>query len=343
MDPLDSWRHERESAYLYRRLAVVEQHPAFKSLFASLAQSAEEQAKEWERQYRDRTGAAVPSFRPGLRAWIVAQLMRWISPQHLRTVLASMKVRGVSVYRGGHPQRHMIPISVDDVGQRHKGVDRGGSLRAAVFGINDGLVSNASLVMGMAGATSESATIYLAGVAGMLAGAFSMAAGEYISMRSQRELFEYQIGLERDELAVYPEEEAEELALIYNARGVPLDEARQIAHALIKDPGHALDTLAREELGLNPDDLGSPWGAALASFTAFSVGAFVPMVPFVLGAGGIGATIALTLISLFGVGVTLSLFTGHSAWRSGLRMLIIGASAGAVTYALGSVLGVALA
>lgn len=343
MDPSDNWRHERESAYLYRKLAAREHHPAFKSLFASLAQSAEEQAKVWERQHRNDTGARMPPFRPRPRAWVVAQLMRWVSPRRLRPVLASMKVRGISVYRGAHPQRHMTPISVDDVGQRHKGVDHGGSLRAAVFGMNDGLVSNASLVMGMAGATNDSVTIYLAGVAGMVAGAFSMAAGEYISMRSQRELFEYQIGLERDELAAYPEEEAEELALIYNARGVSLDEARQIAHALIKNPDHALDTLAREELGLNPDDLGSPWGAALASFAAFSVGAFVPIMPFVLGSGGISATITLSLISLFAVGVTLSLFTGRSAWRSGLRMLMIGASAGAVTYALGSVLGVALA
>lgn len=343
MDALANWRHERESAYLYRKLAAVEHHPAYKSLFVSLANSAEDQARHWEGQLKSRSGADVPAFRPALRAWVVAQLMRWISPRHIRPVLAGMKVRGMSVYRRGHPQRHMIPISVDDVGQRHKGVDYGGRLRAAVFGINDGLVSNASLVMGMTGAINDSATVYLAGVAGMLAGAFSMAAGEYISMRSQRELFEYQIGLERDELATYPEEEAEELALIYNARGVSLDEARQIAHALIKNPDHALDTLAREELGLNPDDLGSPWGAAMASFAAFSIGAFVPIVPFVLGIGGIGATIALTLVCLFAVGVTLSLFTGRGAWRSGLRMLIIGASAGAVTYALGSVLGVAFA
>lgn len=343
MDALDSWREELQSAFLYRKLAAVEHHPAFKALFVSLAQAAEAQAGVWAQQHQERAGMGVPPFRPSLRAHVVARLLRWMGPRRLRPVLASMKVRGVSVYRSGRSRGHVMPTSVEEVGHRHKSVESGGNLRAAVFGINDGLVSNASLVMGVAGATGDPTMIYLSGMAGLLAGAFSMAAGEYISMQSQRELFEYQIGLERDELATYPEEEAEELALIYNARGVPLEEARHIAHRLIKDPEHALDTLAREELGLNPDELGSPWGAAIASFAAFSVGAFLPILPYVLGRGGIGATIALTLVSLFGVGVVLSLFTGRSAWRSGLRMMVIGATAGVVTYGLGSVLGVALA
>jgi VIT1/CCC1 family predicted Fe2+/Mn2+ transporter len=171
-----------------------------------------------------------------------------------------------------------------------------------------------------------------------------MAAGEYVSMRSQRELFEYQIGLEREELEEYPDEEAEELALIYHARGVALEEARAIAQALMKDKEHALDTLAREELGLNPDDLGSPWGAAISSFLAFTVGAVIPLVPFLLGVGSEAVMIAAVLagIGLFVVGALLSLFTGRGAVTSGLRMVLIGGGAGVITYLIGHLLGVSL-
>ena len=151
-------------------------------------------------------------------------------------------------------------------GARHKSLG-GGTLRAGVFGVNDGLVSNTCLVMGVAGAAVEPGIILITGVAGLLAGAFSMAAGEFISMLSQKEMFEHQISQEKDELERYPAEEAEELALIYAARGIPLKEARNVAKKLIANPEKALDTLAREELGLNPDDLGSPIGAAVSSFT----------------------------------------------------------------------------
>jgi VIT1/CCC1 family predicted Fe2+/Mn2+ transporter len=172
-----------------------------------------------------------------------------------------------------------------------------------------------------------------------------MAAGEYISMRSQREMFEYQIGLERDELDEYPEEEAEELALIYHARGMDLDEARRITLELVKNHDAALDALAREELGLNPDDLGSPWGAAIFSFLAFSAGAILPLIPFFLGlplprAVTIAAVVAG--IALFGVGAALSLFTGRNAWLGGLRMVAIGGGAGIVTWFIGSLLGAAI-
>jgi VIT1/CCC1 family predicted Fe2+/Mn2+ transporter len=181
-------------------------------------------------------------------------------------------------------------------------------------------------------------------VAGLLAGAFSMASGEYVSVRSQREMFEYQIGLERDELAEYPEEEAHELALIYVARGMLPDEAAREAAAAIADPDRALDTLAREELGLNPDELGSPWGAAVFSFLSFALGALLPLAPYVFSAGGhaLLASIVLTAVSLFGVGAALSLFTGRHAWRGGLRMLMIGAAAGALTFVIGRQLGVTL-
>jgi VIT1/CCC1 family predicted Fe2+/Mn2+ transporter len=342
VDARASWFEEKQSAFLYRQLADVETHPPYKVLFRSLASAAEIQAAIWAQRLSETTGQAVPRFRPARRARAVAWLLRRLGPRRLRPILAGMKVRGISVYRGGAPTGHAMPTSVEEVGHRHKSVGSGGNVRAAVFGINDGLVSNASLVMGIAGATADAHMVYLSGVAGMLAGAFSMAAGEYISMRSQRELYEYQIGLERDELSQYPEEEAEELALIYQARGVPIEQARQTANELIKDPTHALDTLAREELGLNPDDLGSPWGAALASFGAFALGAIIPILPFVFNVGGIGLTVIITLVSLFVVGVSLSLFTGRGAWQSGARMMLIGASAGAVTFALGKLLGVSL-
>jgi VIT1/CCC1 family predicted Fe2+/Mn2+ transporter len=158
-------------------------------------------------------------------------------------------------------------------------------------------------------------------------------------------MYEYQIGLERDELAEYPEEEAQELALIYEARGVAPEEALRMAQQIIADPERALDTLAREELGLNPEDLGSPWGAALSSFFSFGVGGLIPLLPFFFGLGksSLIAVIVLTAIALFAVGATLSLFTGRNAWLSGARMLAIGATAGGVTYFIGSRLGVSLA
>lgn len=178
-----------------------------------------------------------------------------------------------------------------------------------------------------------------------LAGAFSMAAGEYVSMRSQREMYEYQIGLEREELQHYPEEEAEELALIYAARGHPREEAVRMAKNLTADPEKALATLAREELGLNPEELGSPWGAALFSFFSFAAGAAIPLAPFVFAAGpaSLVTAIALTGVALFSVGAMLSLFTGRGAVYSGMRMLGIGAAAGGFTYLIGTLLGVTLA
>ena len=189
----------------------------------------------------------------------------------------------------------------------------------------------------------RSAIIVLTGVAGLLAGAFSMAAGEYVSVRAQREMFEYQIGLERDELEKYPQEEAAELALIYAAKGMPQEDAERVASALMKDPERALDTLAREELGLNPDELGSPWTAAISSFAAFTTGAALPLLPFLFGLNAaLPVSIALTALGLFGVGASMSLFTGRHALLSGARMLAIGGAAGLATYFIGTWLGVSL-
>jgi VIT1/CCC1 family predicted Fe2+/Mn2+ transporter len=195
--------------------------------------------------------------------------------------------------------------------------------------------------MGVAGAEVEPSVLVLTGVAGLLAGAFSMAAGEYVSMLSQREMFEHQIAQEKDELERYPKEEAEELALIYAARGIPLAEARDVAARLIANPEKALDTLAREELGLNPDDLGSPTGAALSSFIAFSIGASLPIIPFLLGLPkSVVIAAALSGAALFMVGAALSLFSGRSAFLGGLRMFLIGSAAAAATYMIGSLFNV---
>ena len=237
-----------------------------------------------------------------------------------------------------------MPTSVDEVGRGHRSVG-GGNLRAAIFGVNDGLVSNASLILGVVGANASNAMVLATGIAGVLAGALSMASGEYISVRSQREMFEHQIALEADELEEYPDAEAEELALIYEARGLPLEEARRMAHTLIANPEHALDALAREELGLNPQELGSPVGAAAFSFVAFTVGALVPLLPFVFGmhlpsAAMVGAGLAAA--GLFATGAAMSLFTGRHALRSGLRMLAIGVAAGVVTWAIGHAIGTQL-
>jgi VIT1/CCC1 family predicted Fe2+/Mn2+ transporter len=214
-----------------------------------------------------------------------------------------------------------------------------------IFGVSDGLVSNLALVMGVAGASGgEGSFVLLAGIAGLLAGSFSMAAGEYISMQSQRELFERQIALERAELEAMPAEEQAELALVYRAKGFTEEEANTIAARMFKDPQHALDTLIREELGLDPDELGSAWGAAAGSFVAFGVGAAIPVVPYVLASGSLafGVSIALSIAALFAVGAGVSLLTGRSLLFSGGRQVLIGAAAAAVTYLVGNLIGVAV-
>jgi len=315
-------------------------------LFRRLAGEAEAQAAIWRAQVTARGNPPPAPFEPDGRTRMVAALVRRFGPRAMRRVLAAMKVRGMSIYVAAAPadNGHATPTPATGVERRHRSLGGGGNLRAAVFGVNDGLVSNASLILGMAGATPDAHVIVLTGVAGMCAGAFAMASGEYVSVRSQRELYEHQIGLERDELEQYPEAEAQELALIYAAKGLPEDEATRLAQRMIADPEHALDTLAREELGLNPDELGSPWGAAISSFVSFAAGALLPLAPFVLlpGARALPTAIGVTALALFAVGALLSLFTGRSMLVSGARMLLLGALAGAVTFLIGRLAGVTL-
>lgn len=338
-DPLERWRSEKTAAFLSKAVAAAELNPTRAKLFGDMAAAAEKQAAILAKDLEQ-----TPSFTPSLRSKITVLLIGVLGPRAMRHVLSASKVRGVSTYRSqvtpvgtDGEQGHPWPTSVEEIGRRHK-TYASGTLRAGVFGVNDGLVSNTCLVMGVAGAGTSASIILLTGVAGLLAGAFSMGAGEFISMLSQKEMFEHQIAQERDELERYPKEEAEELALIYAARGIPLMEARHLADHLIENPDQALDVLTREELGLNPDDLGSPTGAAISSFLMFSSGACLPLIPYVFGYADHGILIASIIsgTALFCVGAALSLFSGRNAFLGGARMLAIGSAAAAATYFIGS-------
>jgi VIT1/CCC1 family predicted Fe2+/Mn2+ transporter/rubrerythrin len=369
---------ERDAIYLYDALAKIEKDPARRSAFERIATSERRHAAIWEAKLIS-LGEQVPaSKRPSWRVRQITLLARLFGTRAVSDMVKALEGYEEEVYGAHGDVAEVTDIAADeakhadiwrelDAGKaagRGKGVaaHRGaleetkarepwhragnsGTVRAAIFGVSDGLVSNAALVMGIAGATSasgQSGFIVLAGVAGLLAGAFSMAAGEYVSMRSQTELLERQIELERAELEAMPEEEEAEIAAIYRARGFPDDEAKAIATRLMADPAIALETLVREELGLDPEELGSPWGAAISSFIAFAVGAFVPLLPFILLTGftALAVSIALTAVALFSVGAAVSLLTGKSAIYTGLRQLAIGAAAAAITYAVGSLIGV---
>jgi VIT1/CCC1 family predicted Fe2+/Mn2+ transporter len=225
--------------------------------------------------------------------------------------------------------------------EKHARGTGGGRLRAAIFGINDGLVTNASLVVGVAAAEPGRQVVILAGIAGLVAGAFSMAAGEYISMSVQRELFEAQIALERQELADNPEWERQEVAIIFRAKGLSAEDSERIADHIMAQPEVALDLMAREELGLNPDDLGSPWGAAISSFLAFALGAVVPLLPYAVADGGTALVFALALAGLVlgMVGWMTAQFTDRPRLFGALRALLIGAVATGVTYVIGHLVG----
>ena len=222
----------------------------------------------------------------------------------------------------------------------HRNV-KGGSARAAVFGISDGLVSNVSLILGVAGANSSSGVVRLAGLAGLVGGAFSMAAGEYVSMQAQKELLEHELDMERTEIARRPENERRELVQIYRSRGIDAELAEDLATEMHRDPHLALQTHAREELGIDPEALGSPGSAALSSFLAFAAGAILPLLPwfFATGDGAVVASVVLGVVAALAVGIALARFTGRSTLRSAVRQLLIAAAAAAVTYAVGNAVG----
>lgn len=239
----------------------------------------------------------------------------------------------------------LVPHPGPVEGEQDAARSKSGALRAAIFGMNDGLVSNLSLIFGVAGSGVHRDVVVIAGIAGLLAGAFSMAAGEYISMKVQREVFEELIHKEAHEIATQPEEELEELAEIYRRKGVDEDSAQRIAAAVMRDPQIALETHAREELGIDIDEgLGAPWAAAGSSFAMFAIGAFVPLLPFLFAraASAVTASAILSGVVLFAVGGAITTLTRRGFVRSGLRMLLIGAAAAAITFGVGKLLDVAV-
>jgi vacuolar iron transporter family protein len=223
----------------------------------------------------------------------------------------------------------------------HRDVN-GGWLRPAVFGAMDGLVSNLALITGVAGGAVSHQTLVITGLSGLAAGAFSMAAGEYTSVASQRELVEAELEVERIELRKYPEAEEEELAALYETRGVEPELAREVARQLSRDPEQALEIHAREELGVDPGDLPSPLVAAVSSFGSFALGALLPVLPYLLGATTLWPALLLALVGLFGCGAVVAKVTARSWWFSGLRQLALGGAAAGVTFALGTLFGTAV-
>jgi VIT1/CCC1 family predicted Fe2+/Mn2+ transporter len=353
-------KDELEAAGLYETMAVAEKDEERASIFKELGEVERAHAQVWIKKL-EAAGETVGPPKSSMRTRMLSLLARRFGPGSIVPILQGIEKNADGGYARqpdakalGMDRQEKVHTKVFEnmdgggasilVGESWHRRDSGGSLRAAVFGINDGLVSNFSLIMGVAGASQDTKSILIAGVAGMLAGAFSMGSGEYVSVRSQKELFEHEIRKEEEELRDSPEEEMKELALIYRAKGIPKEAADQLAASIISNPGSAIDTLAREELGLDPGDLGSPWRVAFSSFAAFVAGAIIPLLPFFFLKGTTGVLVSAVMsgAALFAIGATLSLFTGRSWFLSGLRMLAIGGLVALVTNMLGRLLGVTL-
>lgn len=356
----DMYADEISGGTLFRGLAE-HADPDRREVFLTLAAAEERHAAHWERLLRE-AGVEPRTPRTPFRVRALCFLARYLGteavlPLMLRTEAAeadryqaeseATDVMAQQERAAGRTIAAMQGIPAGGRIARSEGRHRaevGGVLRAVVFGVNDGLVSNFSLVMGVAGGTSNNSVVLLAGIAGLVAGAFSMASGEWISIRSQRELYENELRIEQEELRAFPEEERDELEMIYRAKGIAPDDARALVDAIMDRNDVALDTLAREELGLDPQTLGSPWVAAGSSFAAFALGAALPVIPFLFGSGTAPTIVAATLsiVALFAVGASTSIFTGRHAGRAGLRMALIGAVVAAVTFGIGSLVGQAV-
>jgi VIT1/CCC1 family predicted Fe2+/Mn2+ transporter len=364
----DNLRDELNGAALYAALAAAEADPVRKDLFLQLSQAEAGHAKLW----RDKLAAAGvhdESFAPGLRTRLLARLARHFGPRFVLPTIAAAEFSDRNKY-AGQSDAHEIsaeerghaaviqavagiagrgePAGGPDIARAepwHRGGGSGNNLRAAVLGANDGLVSNFCLVMGVAGAGAANPTVLLTGLAGLVAGACSMALGEWLSVTNARELATTQIALEAEELEQTPVAEQHELALIFQAKGMPKEDAQRVAGEIMKDKKGALDTLAREELGIDPAELGgNPWSAAATSFALFSAGAIFPVAPF-LWMKGHWATSTSVVASgavLCAIGALTSLFNGRGAWFSAARQLIFGCLAAGVTYGIGAVFGTAL-
>jgi len=361
----DNLQGELDSAALYRALADIEKDERLTRVYARLASVEEAHADFW-RHKLEKSGAKLPPQRVGFRTRVLIRLARRFGPALVLPTARTLEkidsgrydaqadARGAGMPAEEHSHARLLDAlsgapgitggTISRLEGRHKATG-GNALRAAVLGLNDGLVSNLSLVMGAAGAGFSERSVLITGVAGLLAGSCSMAMGEWLSVQSSHELYEKQIETEKGELAAVPEEEKEELVLIYQTKGLSEEQARAVAERVMRDPEQALDTLAREELGIDPNQLGgSARTAAITSFVLFCLGALVPVLPyFVLSrSSALSASIALSGAALFGTGAAITLFTGRSVLFSGTRQLLIGLSAAAVTFGIGSLLGVSL-
>jgi vacuolar iron transporter family protein len=363
---LSHLQDELDGATLYQGLAAAERNPQLAELYRRLAAVEQRHAETWIAQLQA-ANVTPPPFRP---AWRTRALL-WLARRFgVETVLPTIVAQEQSDAHGYDQLDGAATMSGDErtharllrhIGQsipggmegsalaqlegRHR-AGGGNALRAAVLGANDGLVSNLSLVMGVAGAELAGNAILVTGLAGLLAGACSMALGEWLSVQSSRELYQKQIEIERAEIAASPEEEAEELALIYQARGVEEAQARQLAGQIMSNQATALETLVREELSIDPAELGgSAWVAAITSFVLFAIGAILPVIPFIFLSGMTAVTVSLLLstVGLFVIGAGITLFTGRGLLFSGARQVIFGLAAAAVTYGIGWLIGVNLA
>jgi VIT1/CCC1 family predicted Fe2+/Mn2+ transporter len=363
---LENLTDERNSAALYRTLAEIEENPKIAEVYRRLAATEEAHAATWAEKLKA-ANVAVPPVKLGWRTRTLVWAAHRFGPSAVLPSMAAMEKRGDQGYTqqnapAGMAQQERSPgMLLNTISQtahggmegpalaklegRHRSAG-GNALRAAVLGANDGLVSNFSLVMGVAGAEVANGTIVLTGVAGLLAGAISMALGEWVSVQSSRELYQKQIRTEKEEIAANPAEEAEELSLIYQARGLEENAARQLAEQIMSNEAGALEALSRDELGIDPEELGgSAWEAAITSFFLFAVGAIIPLVPFFFTSGATAIVISaiLSAIGLFGIGTAITLFTGRSVLFSGTRQMLFGLAAAAITFLIGRLIGVSVA
>jgi len=357
---------EIDGAALYQVLANTEKQPQMAEVYRKLASSEEKHAATWEKKLEE-LRASIPPRKPTWRAATMIWLARRFGPQFVLPTITSNEKADSQAYdrqpdsEAGEfsleekSHARLLTIASNSTGGmsggtvaqlegRHK-AGGGNALRAAVLGANDGLVSILSLTMGVAGATNSRPDILIAGLAGVLAGAGSMALGEWLSVQSSRELYQHQIKIEAEEIAENPEEEQEELALIYQSKGLPEDRAREMASHMMADKANILDTLTREELGIDPEELGgSAYEAAFTSFFLFAFGALFPMLPYFFASGtrAIILSLVISAVGLFIIGAAITLMTGKSIWFSGTRQVLVGIAAAALTYGIGKLIGVSL-
>ncbi len=357
--------NEQNGVILYKALAEAEKNPNLAEVYRRLAATEQRHVETFTSKLKA-AGIKVSEFRPSWRTSTLIWLAKRFGVKAVLPSIMSMErmATGESgkepdINKGMMADEQSHARLIQHITQSTKGGLEGGALaqiegrhrsaggnalRAAVLGANDGLVSNLSLVMGVAGAALPGSTILITGLAGLLAGAVSMALGEWLSVKSSRELYEAQIAAEQAEIEASPKEEAEELALIYQAKGLDADQAKIMADQIMSGE-NALDTLVREELGIDPKDLGgSAWVAAITSFFLFAIGAVIPVIPFFFleGYEAILLSLAFSVFGLFGIGAGTSLFTGRSVLFSGSRMALFGLAAAAITYGIGRLIGINL-